>query len=154
MSCRKLTEAPEHENRRGHVTARNSRLSLSRGVRSTRSLQQLLQTFTITAARRETGTALENDHVIALEQRLELADLVDTNDGRAMDADEVRRIQLRFQRSHRFAQQVFLATRMQAHVIRRGFDPVDFIDAQNDDATTGTHNEALDELTACAQLLE
>src|SRR5688572_16291232 len=82
------------------------------------TLQQFLQSLSVPAAGREPRAALEDDDVVALEERLELADLVDAHDGRAVDAHEVAGIELCLERSHRLAQQVLLTAGVQAHVIR------------------------------------
>src|SRR5687767_12751050 len=60
------------------------------GVRhSNRALQEHLDFVSVAARRREPRAVVQDDGVIALEQRLELLDAVLAHDDRAMDAQEL-----------------------------------------------------------------
>src|SRR3990167_5668753 len=67
------------------------------------------------------GRAKQEHGAFAAERRAQLLDLLDVDDGRAMDADESLRVELRFQAVHRFAKQVRLLPDMEAHVVAGRF---------------------------------
>jgi hypothetical protein len=74
-----------------------------------RITQKLEQFVFVTAAKSQFGAVFQNDCVIAREYRLQFLDALDVNDCRAVNASEVLRIELRFQRGERLIDEMRFA---------------------------------------------
>src|SRR5437870_427347 len=72
-------------------------------------------------------SVLEDDQVLALEHGLKLLDLVDVNDDRAADAQELLRGKMGDQRSHALAQDMIDLADMHDSVFSGGLDRVDLV---------------------------
>src|SRR5690606_7120344 len=73
---------------------------------STRRPEQLLEVVAVRTARGQTRAILEDDEVVALEERLEQLDALDAHDRRPVDAYEARGVEALLEVVHRLAQQV------------------------------------------------
>src|SRR5271168_5343715 len=102
-----------------------------------------LQLFAVAAAQRELGAVSEADLIVAVKKRREFGDAIQIHDRRAMNAEELSRVEALFNRSHCAAQQMRLAAHVQADIIIGSFDPIDFLDAQKQNPATGANHEAL-----------
>ncbi len=67
-----------------------------------------------------------------------------------MDPDELLRIELRFEVGHRVPNQMRLFADVQAHIIARGFTPVDVGGADEVDAAAGLDDQPIDAGLAAA----
>src|SRR4029079_13225146 len=79
---------------------------------------------------------------------------VEANDRGAMDADELFRIELRFETTDRFSQQVRLARAVDRNVITLRFNPIDFSRLQKIDAAARLDYQSLQIFVAGFHLLE
>src|SRR4051812_37675086 len=102
-----------------------------------------LQPLAVAAAEREARAVLEEHHVLAVEPRLQLADLLDVDDVAAMDADEHLWGELRFHRVHRLADQVRVVADVELDVVAGSLDPVDFAGADEEDPAARLDDEAI-----------
>ena len=85
------------------------------------------QLVAVAAAQPKLRAVLQHDDVLAVRVRQEFFDARAVDDGGAVDAQEDLRVELRFERVHRFAQQVRLPPRVQPRVAALGFDPVNLL---------------------------
>src|SRR6187549_3051675 len=76
----------------------------------------------VAAAERQAGVVVEDDGELAVEHRLELADALQVDQGRAVDADEGHGIELRLERGQGLAHQVVAAGGAYARVVALGGD--------------------------------
>ena len=88
--------------------------------------------------------------MLAVERRSQLLDAVDVDDGAAVDPDELLRIQLRLEVGHRIPNQMRLFADVQAHVIARGFTPVDVGGPDEVHAAAGLDDQPVDARLAAA----
>src|SRR5437667_232382 len=107
-----------------------------------RLAEPLLKAFAVAAAERHFDAVPEEHRRFAAERRTQLLDLLDVDDGRAMDADELPRIELRFEAVHRFAKQVRVLPDMEAHVVAGRFAPFYLGGANEMHAARGANEEA------------
>src|SRR5215475_3197269 len=84
-----------------------------------------LKDFAVAAAERQTGTGSKEHNVFAIERRLHFLDAIDVDDRRAVDPDELLRVELRFEMAHRVAHEMLLRPDVDAHVISLRLTPVD-----------------------------
>src|SRR6185295_12478864 len=89
----------------------------TRILRSKILAKQSAQAVAEAAGQREPRVVAQHHLVLAVEQRLQLLDLVDPHDRGAMDADEARRVELRLERAHRLAEQVRLGPHVKRDVV-------------------------------------
>src|SRR6266404_5805322 len=85
---------------------------------------------------------------------MELLDLVDSHNRRAMDAQELFGIQLRLEAADSLAQQVRLGTVVNPDVIALGFDTIKVANIQEEDAAGSLHYQAFDVSRTRFQFLE
>src|SRR5687767_3358575 len=109
-----------------------------------RTPDPLLKLFAIAAAEREARPVLQEDHVLAVEPGLQLSYAFDVDDVGAVDAVEGVGVELRLERVHRFPEQMCVGADVQLDVIARRFDPVDFVRADEEHASTGLDHESLE----------
>jgi hypothetical protein len=87
--------------------------------------------FLLDFAKRTRGgialSVLQHDQVLALEHRLKLLDLVNVDDHRAADAQELLRGQMGLQRTHGLAQDMILLAGMHDSVFSCGLDGLDLV---------------------------
>jgi hypothetical protein len=82
--------------------------------------QNLEQFVFVTAAQSQFRAVFQNDRVFAREHRLQFLDAFDVDDCRAVNADEFLRIELRFQRAERLADEMrFVSSCADARICRR-----------------------------------
>src|SRR2546423_5712807 len=85
------------------------------------------------AAHRQHAAVVQGDAVVAAGPRLELADAIEVDDGRSMDAREPPRIEPRLQRGERLAHRAGFLAADDAQVVAVGLDVVDVGDAHEAD---------------------
>src|SRR4051812_21704690 len=88
---------------------------------------QFLLDFANGTGRRIGLSILQHDQVLALEHWLKLPDLVNVDDYRAADAQELLRREMGFQGTHSLAQDVILLADMHDSVFPRGLDGLDLV---------------------------
>ena len=94
---------------------------------------QRVQFVAVTPRQSELSTVAEDDHVVAVEKRLDFLDPVQIHDNRAADSEELRRREQSFHGADGFPHQVGPFPGMQPHVVAFGFNPVDFVRVNKDD---------------------
>ena len=99
-----------------------------------------LERVAVPAAEGQTRAVPEQQHVLAVERRPQLLHAVDIDDRRAMDADELVRVELRLEPAHRLAREMRLRTDVQRHVVSRRLAPVDVGDAHEIHAAAGSND--------------
>ena len=87
--------------------------------------------------------ALQEDDVAALEPGLHLAHAADIDDGGAMDADELARVEFFHERLEGLSDVVGAAADMEARIVSFGLDPVDVGDGDELNAAANGDGEAL-----------
>src|SRR3990172_2147897 len=93
--------------------------------------QQRFDLVAIPSAQRELGSVVKHDHLIAMKERIERLDALHVDQGRTVDAEKTRRIELRLQMGGRFPQKMGMSERVHLDVVVGGFHPVDVIDLEN-----------------------
>ncbi len=106
--------------------------------------QPLTQTVAEVAAGCELLAVVEHDNRVTTEPGLNLFDALDVDDGGAMDAAEASRVQLRLKCRHRFPDEMSDAAGMQADVVVFGFDPINVIRLEQNDAAIRFDRDAFD----------
>ena len=71
-----------------------------------------------------------------------------------MDAEEGVGVELRFDGVHRLAEEVGVGADVQLDVVAGGFDPVDFVGADEEDAAAGLDDEAFEPLCVRLEILD
>src|SRR5512143_4189413 len=89
-----------------------------------------------------------------MEPWLELLDVIDVDDRRAMDTDERLGVELRLHVLHAFAQEVGVALRVDLDVVARRLDPIDLLGPNEEHATARLDDQALRVLPLFMELLE
>src|SRR5215831_15554394 len=108
---------------------------------SDRFPESRLQDFTVAAAERQTGSGSKEHDVLAIERRLHFLNAIDVDDRRAVDSDELLRVELRFEMAHRVAHEVLLCPDMDAHVVSLRLAPVDVGHAHEMNPPTGLDHQ-------------
>src|SRR5262249_43559927 len=114
--------------------------------------QELAQSLAAAPAQHQLGAVLEDHSILIVKPRLQLADAVDVDDPRAMNASKLLRIELSFQAADRLTQQVRLLSDVQAHVLAFGLDPVNLSPLQKKRPPAGFDQESLDVIGPRLQL--
>ena len=92
--------------------------------------------------------------VVAMEPGLEHPHAVQVDDGGAVNAEEVPRVESQLQRADGLPEQVGVLSRVDVDVLGLGFDPVDLFDPKQDDPTARSDDDAVQVGPARAQRLE
>lgn len=87
----------------------------------------------IAAGNLHLGPALQHQEAFAVGMRLHLADLIEIDDGRTMDALEYARSRPAFEILHRFAQDQRIVAGVDAHVVAGRLDMLDRIHVDAED---------------------
>ena len=81
--------------------------------------------------------------MLAIERRTQLLDAVDVHDRRPMDSDELLRIQVRLEMSHRFPHEMRLPTDVETYVVAGRLTPVDVGGRDEMHPATRLHHQAI-----------
>src|SRR5690242_2312331 len=99
--------------------------------------QQPVQFFAMGTAQRQSCAIAQDDRIFPVKQRLQLLDALDVDDRRAADSYEFTGGQPALQGGHRLTMQVGFASHVKVHVIVRSFNPVDFVELQDQNLPAG-----------------
>ena len=113
-----------------------------------------LEVGAVVAAQSELFAVLHDDAILAVKPRLHLFDLVDLHDSRTMNAAKLSRVELLFQTTDRFAQQVSLLIIVDAYVISFRLDALNVIDTDKENAPTVLDHQTLEMPWSTLQLFE
>jgi hypothetical protein len=86
------------------------------------------------ATRCDLVAVFQSQTIFAVKERMNLADALDVDYRRAMNAQKSRWVEFAFERVHRRVKQMRLLARVYSRVVVGGFYPVDFIDAEEQDS--------------------
>src|SRR4030095_1444433 len=115
-------------------------------------IEELGEPFSIIATQRELGAVAKDHRVVAAEHRVKLLYAVDVYHRRAVDAEKLFRIELLFDAVHRLADHMRLAADMKLDVIAGSFDPIDLVGLEEEDASDGLHDQAIEVLFLAAKI--
>src|SRR5258706_16320322 len=79
---------------------------------------------------------------------------IDIDNRRPMKAGELLRVERGFEPRHGFAIEMLLGACVQADVVAGGFDPVQFFDAQKENAAARANHQAVEKLAARVPFFE
>src|SRR5215510_9386334 len=113
-----------------------------------------LEVGPVVPAERELFAVLHDDAILAVKPGLHLFDLVDLHDGRTMDAAKLSRVELLFQATDRFAQQVSLLIIVDAYVISFRLNALNVIDTDKEDAPPILDHQAFEMPWSTLQFFE
>src|SRR5439155_5413184 len=88
-----------------------------------------------------------DDFVVSVKPRLQLFDALEIDHGGAVDAEEFIRMKPGFEIVHGIAQQMHITADMEAQIVAGGFNPVDFLGAQEKDAPARLDHQPVQELS-------
>src|SRR5919108_1740946 len=128
-------------NRRGEGTGRAGR-ERERGLQSPSEVE--VEALAVAPAELELRAVLQHHDVLAVEVWLELADSLQVDDGRAVDAREALRVQLRLDGSHCLAEEMSPLAHVYPDVVASGLDPVDLFDRHHMHAPAALDEETVD----------
>src|SRR5262249_17629687 len=98
---------------------------------------------TIGFAEPEAASIMQHHFIVAAKHGLQFLYPLEVYDHRAMDAREGLGIELLLEARHCFAVEVLLLAHVQAHVIARSLDPVDFRKPEEESPAAGVNKDAL-----------
>src|SRR6188474_1757231 len=94
------------------------------------------------ATHHEDGAVLQPHFEIAMAVGDQLVNAIEAHDGRAMDADEVLRIEARAEPRDGVAHEILAAAAVQRDVVVGGADPIDVGEVDDTDAVFGTNRDS------------
>src|ERR1700727_3508646 len=100
-----------------------------------------LQASTVTAAAGQFLAGLEDDDIFATIDGYQFLNLPHIHDGGAVDADEEIRVQPFGDTADSFPKEIRLFPDIQAYVIRRSFNPVNFVQIQEYNPSFGSNHQ-------------
>lgn len=103
------------------------RASLAAGIRSP-SLQPFFNSIAVTPAGFEFLAVGETKQKLAVVQRNEFSDSGSLHDGRAVNPQKTRRVQLRLYPVHRLSQQVTSVSDMKSYIVAASLNPINIVD--------------------------
>src|SRR5262249_26135881 len=112
-------------------------------LRSKRGPEDFLDPLSVGAAEGQFRAVAQDDDMVAVEQGLDLADALDVDNGRAMDAQETLRVDTTLQGVHRLAQEMGFGTDVQTQVVARRLDPVNLLHLQKEDPPARFDDQSL-----------
>ena len=98
--------------------------------------QSCAEPVRVCTAHRQQGATPQREVEIAIASRRQRLHPVEPDDGRAMNAHELRRVELAFELAQTHAHQVHAATHVQANIVSCGIDVVDLPHRDQIDAAT------------------
>src|SRR5713101_8138154 len=124
---RGLDQAQHDERRMGRAKPRARR---DKPLISERATEPAFEVVAVAARQLERGAVVQDHHVLSAKEGLELLDLLEVHDGRAVDPDEAGRVELTLEVLHGLAQQVPGLADVDSHVVPFRVDPFDFAHRQ------------------------
>jgi hypothetical protein len=106
---------------------------------------ELFDGFVLIAAETKFGAVFHDDEVAAAEPGLDLLDEIDVDDGGAVDAEELRGVELLFKALEGFADLEGALACVEACVVAKGFDAFDLGDRKEADAAVLCDGDAREE---------
>src|SRR5262249_45313450 len=107
------------------ILSRCSRCSRCSSTLSDWFAESCLKNFPVAAAQRQTRAGAKEYDVFAVERRLHFLNAIDVDDRRAVDPDELLRVELRFEVAHGVAHEMLLPPDVHTHVVALCLAPVD-----------------------------
>src|SRR5215212_1213472 len=115
-----------------------------RGAGLQRTAEMPVEVIAVAVTELQLGAVAEVDFVIAAEPGLKLAHVIDVDDGRALYALKLARVELRLKAADRLPEEIFFLSHVQRDVVTLGLDPLDLFSAEKKNAPVGFNNQALD----------
>src|SRR4029077_1275356 len=130
--------------RRVDGAARQDARGARRVAVSERTAEPGFEIVAVAARELERGAVVQNHDVLAAEKRLQLLDLLEIHDGRAVDPHESRGVELVLEILHRLAQQMARLVDVDPHIASVGVDPLDFPDGEQGHLSPRLHHEPIE----------